>query len=174
MSQKHVRVKPVSRRCHSITRYVFGTLYTRSAEISLLSKVSDDEARAGLYEYKRSYIVHPATWLVNFGFTYGLRVELAQSSILGWKGNLNTFRPVPDDALIFEFCVAGNSLAVRNLLSKGQASDRDTDSFGRNALHVSYTFYDIAMSRNGVLNERTTNAFSSLLRKITILSCVSS
>ena len=58
-------------------------------------------------------------------------------SIQGLKNTLKTFRPVPDDALIFEFCRQGNASAVMSLLSGGHASIRDTDSHGFTPLHVS-------------------------------------
>ena len=50
---------------------------------------------------------------------------------------METSYPVPDDALIFEFCREGNLAGVKTLLSKGQASVRDVDSLGRTALFVS-------------------------------------
>ena len=45
--------------------------------------------------------------------------------------------PVPDAALIFEFCQEGNMAGARSLLSRGEASVRDIDSLGRTPLYVS-------------------------------------
>ena len=88
------------------------------------------------HEYKTSYTISPAPWLVHLGFHYGLHLGFL-SSTQGWKNTLKTFCPVPDDALIFEFCRQGNVPAVRSLLSGGHASVRDTDSRGYTPLHVS-------------------------------------
>ena len=88
------------------------------------------------HEYKTSYTISPAPWLVRLGFHYGFHLGFL-SSTQGWKNTLKTFCPVPDDALIFEFCRQGNVSAVRRLLSKGHASVRDTDSRGYTPLHVS-------------------------------------
>ena len=88
------------------------------------------------HEYKSSYTISPAPWLVRLGFHYGFHLGFL-SSTQGWKNTLKTFCPVPDDALIFEFCRQGNVSAVKSLLSGGHASVRDTDSWGYTPLHVS-------------------------------------
>ena len=88
------------------------------------------------HEYKTSYTISPAPWLVRLGFHYGLHLGFLSSS-QGWKNTLKTFCPVSDDALIFEFCRQGNVSAVRSLLLGGHASVRDTDSRGYTPLHVS-------------------------------------
>lgn len=88
------------------------------------------------YESKTLYVIYPAPWLIRLGFQYGLHLGLLSSSTDGWKNTLKTFCPVPDDALIFEFCRQGNVSAVQTLLSEGRASVRDTDSWGLTPLHV--------------------------------------
>ena len=88
------------------------------------------------HEYKTSYTISPASWLVRLGIDYGLQLSFVSSS-RGWKNTLNSFCTVPDDALIFEFCKQGNIPAVRTLLSGGHASVRDTNSEGYTPLHVS-------------------------------------
>ena len=152
VSQEHARIRPISRRYHSATEYMFGTVHTRSSESLFQSRVLEDQTEKDQYEYESSYIIHPARWLINLGFTYGFRIELGQSSVRGWKSNLSTFRPVPDDALIFEFCKKGNLPAVRSLLSKGYASVTDSDTMGRTALHVSRTSHDAVVLRTSICN----------------------
>lgn len=81
-------------------------------------------------------VIRPALWLERFGIKYGLQATVYQSPG-HWKHNLNTFRAVPDDSLIFDYCKIGNIESVRQLLSKGEASTWDTNSKGRTPLHVS-------------------------------------
>ena len=88
-------------------------------------------------ENETSYTVIPANWLIRLGFQRGFRLKLLSSSTQSWKATLETVRPVPDDALIFDLCVEGDVLGVKTLLSKGFASVRDTDSLGYTPLHVS-------------------------------------
>ena len=89
------------------------------------------------YEYETSYTIYPAEWLIRLGFRYGVRLSFLSTSIQGWKNSLQPFCPVPDDALIFDFCIEGNISAVKRLMSGGHASVRDTDSQGWTPLHVS-------------------------------------
>ena len=89
------------------------------------------------YEHETSYTVSPATWLISLGVHHGLHLRCFLSSTQGWKNTMKTICPVPDGALIFDFCKAGNVPAVRRLLSGGLASVRDTDSGGYTPLHVS-------------------------------------
>jgi len=43
---------------------------------------------------------------------------------------------MPDNSLIFEFCRQGNLNAVRQLISQGQGSIRDVNSWGETPLHA--------------------------------------
>ena len=88
-------------------------------------------------EDETSYTVYPAAWLIRLGIRYGFRLKFGSSATQGWRTTLKAFCPVPDDALIFEFCKQGNTSAARALLSGGYASVRDTDSEGYTPLHVS-------------------------------------
>lgn len=85
---------------------------------------------------KTTIVIRPATWLKRLGIMNGLSVRLFSSSIKGWKFILDSFRLVPDNAPIFEFCKNGNLPAVRELLMRGKASAKDTNSRGRTPLHV--------------------------------------
>jgi len=44
---------------------------------------------------------------------------------------------MPDDSLMFEFCRQGNLSAVRQLISQGQGSIREVNSWGETPLHAS-------------------------------------
>ena len=66
---------------------------------------------------------------------------LISRSTQGWKNNLSsrTFRAVPMDALIFQFCEDGNLEGVKTLLARGDASLMDRCPKGLTLLHVSIT-----------------------------------
>lgn len=124
----------------STTHFMLGTIHTKSKTRLEISNDEDDPTHYGganQYEHESIYTIYPAKWLIWLGMRCGLRLGFVSSQIQGWKNTLNTFRPVPDNALIFEFCRDGNLAAVRSLLSGGHASVRDTDSEGYTPLHVS-------------------------------------
>ena len=126
--------------CHTIDKRsdvlenVFGTIYVQSRMSKLKSRYSENHYQ---YEHETSFTLSPAWWLVKVGFTYVPRFSLLSSTVQGWKHTLNGFRSVPDNALIFEFCEAGNLSGVQALLARGEASVKDIDSTGKTALHVS-------------------------------------
>ena len=91
---------------------------------------SDDQ-----YEFETSFTLHPAQWLLRCGVNLGVRVAVARST-QGWKQKLETYRAVPDDSLIFDYCIEGNLDGVRSLFSSGRASPYDTGSGGLTPLHV--------------------------------------
>ena len=97
---------------------------------------SDDQ---GPYNTENVYDVCPAPWLTRLGIRYGLHLALNFSSIQGWKHTLQPLSVVPDDALIFDFCMIGDVSVVRQLFLEGHASPRDTDSGGYTPLHVSHS-----------------------------------
>ena len=124
----------------SVMECSLGTLRAESNTQLRISAEMDDltvynEQDQG--EHETSYTVYPAGWLIQLGIRYGLRLQFGSSATQGWKTALKSFCPVPDDALIFEFCRQGNTSAVRELLSREYASARDTDSRGYTPLHVS-------------------------------------
>ena len=79
--------------------------------------------------------IRPALWLARFGIKYGLRVKIFQAPGY-WKHLTETFRPVPDDAMVFELCRRGNINGVQRLLREQKASVWDMNSLGRTPLHV--------------------------------------
>ena len=123
----------------SVLEGFLGTIRARSTTTLQFSEQTADITpylEQDHLEYETSYTISPASWLVRLGFQYGLHLSLL-SSTRGWKNTLKSFCLVPDDALIFEFCEQGNIPAVRNLLSRGHASVKDTNSEGYTPLHVS-------------------------------------
>ena len=137
------RKKPTLRRTVKLSKSVMegflGSIRAASSTILQTSRQTRELTRdreQDQYEYETSYTISPPPWLVRLGFHYGLHLGFLFST-QGWKNTLKTFCPVPDDALIFEFCKQGNVPAVMSLLSRGHASVRDTDSRGFTPLHVS-------------------------------------
>lgn len=133
------RIRDVRRNDFVLKNFI-GTFYIRSKTNVLECSLPVDRVNDGKdikYEHVTSFCACPTPWLVKLGMNYGLRIDFQNSGIWGWKHTLNTFRTVPDDAMIFEFCKEGNLAGVQTLLSRGKASVRDTDSHGRTALFVS-------------------------------------
>lgn len=126
-------------RRSSKTQNLFGTIYFTSETYHVWSdhfKSPEEAPSICQYESRTSFIFHPAQWLIKCGLRFGLDFALTRS-IRGWKNNLNSFRAVPDDALIFELCREGIIDGVRSVLARGEASPRDRDSCGWTPLHVS-------------------------------------
>ena len=138
--RKHTWFKRTVQVASSVMECSLGTLRAESSTQLRIAAGMDDltfynELDQG--EHETSYTVYPAGWLVRLGVRYGFCLKLGSSATQVWKTSLKPFCPVPDDALIFEFCKQGNTSAVRKLLSGGYASVRDTDSRGYTPLHVS-------------------------------------
>ena len=138
--QKSAMVKRTLRQTKSVMEAFLGTLRATSTTYIKTSRQAGELIayhEQDQYEYRTSYTIYPAQWLVRLGLQYGFHLRFV-SSTQGWKNTLKTFCPVPDDALIFDFCREGNVHAVRKLLSGGHASVRDTESEGFTPLHVSF------------------------------------
>lgn len=123
---------------HTITEYFFGTVFTRSMRTLMIpsDKHKGFDDQNSNCESRTILIFRPSSWLKQIGLKYGFNVGLFSSPISGWKHSLRTFTLVPDNSPIFELSAAGNISAVKSLLASGGASARDTDSYGRTALHV--------------------------------------
>ena len=138
--RKHTWFKRTVQAASSVMECSLGTIRTESnTQLRISAEMDnlmfDNEQDQG--EHETSYIVYPAGWLVRLGIRYGFRFKFGSSATQICQTTLKSFCPVPDDALIFEFCKQGNTSAVRELLSGGYASVRDTDSRGHTPLHVS-------------------------------------
>ena len=137
--RKHTWFKRTVQVASSVMECSLGTLRTESNTRLRISEMDD----LTLYneqdqsEHETSYTVYPAEWLIRLGIRYGFRLNFGCSATQELRTSLKPFCPVPDDALIFEFCRQGNTPAVRKLLSGGYASVEDINSEGYTPLHVS-------------------------------------
>ncbi|MCJ1359269.1 MAG: hypothetical protein MMC33_009270 [Icmadophila ericetorum] len=123
---------------HSIYEGFLCTMSIKSKKLLTKSSCSDESHTDGRprSEAQTVLVITPARWLVQWGFTYSFRVGVSTSTLHGWKYTIEPFRRVRDDALIFQFCEDGNVEGVRSLLSRGDASVKDTNSAGYTPLHV--------------------------------------
>lgn len=138
--QKATMAKRTLRETKSVIEGFLGTIRATSIANVRTSRQMGDLApyrEQNQYEYKTSYTICPAPWLIRLGVHHGIHLGFLSSPTQGWTNSLKTFCPVPDDALIFEFCRQGNVPGVRSLLLGGHASVRDTDTRGCTPLHVS-------------------------------------
>ena len=101
--------------------------------------------------YESFFTLHPADWLIWLGMKSSLDVMISRSTS-GWKNTFKTFRAVPVNSLIFEFCVTGNLDGVRSLLTRGDASVWDRDPDGRTPLHVSIIFIHLCRPDSSAQN----------------------
>ena len=89
------------------------------------------------FEKQTSISINPSAWMRWLGIVCGFHMHLNNSYSHSWKFSLDSFRRVDDDAPIYRLCSEGNLAAVRELLIRGEASAKDTDSRGTTPLHVS-------------------------------------
>ncbi|MCJ1284982.1 hypothetical protein MMC26_004319 [Xylographa opegraphella] len=121
----------------STNENIFGEVVVQSPTYLKQSRNDPDnswESRR-VYEHKMNIRIKPAWWLVKIGFNRGIEIAFSQATAQGLKISLSPIRLVPDDALIFDFCYTGNIDGVRRLLMRGEASARDTNSWGCTPLH---------------------------------------
>ena len=89
----------------------------------------------GLLARRNQYDLRMAQWLSSRGFSWQ---SLGISS--SWQYNLRTFRYIPENALIVDFCVDGDVTNVQRMFDKGLASPFDRVRFEDqdwSLLHVS-------------------------------------
>ncbi|PQE07814.1 ankyrin repeat-containing protein [Rutstroemia sp. NJR-2017a WRK4] len=122
-----------SRICHSTsaTGTLFGKVWVRTTTVKVGARKG---APNGAIDIVTSFIFYPSWWLTKIGLGYGIEANLRNSSD-GWQFKLNPVRAVPGNSLIFEFCHSGNLPAVQQLITRDDASVRDTSSKGWNPLH---------------------------------------
>ena len=112
-------------------------LCSRTLLISNQSEEPMCSEEEGHFGYENIFRLIPPSWLVRFGFTYGLSGCMSQSTLSAPTIGLEVVRSVPDDAVIFELCREGRICCVQALISSGEASAKDVDSQGRTPLYVS-------------------------------------
>jgi hypothetical protein len=81
-------------------------------------------------------VLHPARWLQQCGLHRGFIMRLSLNS-LGLDCSLKSYRAVPDNAPVFDYCRDGNIKAVQALFDSGLASPWDANSRGFTPLFVS-------------------------------------
>ncbi|KAH8883316.1 hypothetical protein GQ53DRAFT_846984 [Thozetella sp. PMI_491] len=123
-----------ARVCHrtSSMGVLFGSIWVRTSTL----KVEDDATAAtGRAEVITSFMFYPSSWLGWFGVRFGTEANLKFSPETGWKFNITPVRAVPENSLIFELCRLGDVPAIKLLLSRGDASVKDTSPEGWTPLH---------------------------------------
>lgn len=129
----------------SKTKTLFGTIYLRSVvyeDREVNSRKNSHESHRGEYRFESFFTLHPADWLFWLGMKNSLDVMISRST-RGWKNTFRTFRAVPADALIYDFCKTGNIEGVKTLITRGDASVWDRNPKGRTPLHVSTILFVI-------------------------------
>ncbi|KAL3462753.1 nucleoside phosphorylase domain-containing protein [Aspergillus heterothallicus] len=116
---------------------MFGTIRFQTQITEHIVDFGDE--KASQTETQTSFIFHPAPWLMRFGLRYGLKA-MAINHHRAWRYSIQPICAVPDDSLIFVFCARGNVDAVRELLSRREASVSDMDTRGWTPLHVRLLF----------------------------------
>ena len=112
-------------------------LWSRTVVVSNQSEGPRCTLEEHHFEYEHIFQLIPPSWLVRFGFTYGLSGCTSQPPFSGPTVGLEVVRSVPDDAVIFDLCKEGRVCCVQALLTRGEASVKDVDSQGRTPLYVS-------------------------------------
>lgn len=140
-SDEHARKGPRlgrSKVCHqkSSIGVVLGSIWIRT---STLKAAQGSNTSSGELEVITSFIFYPASWLTKVGLRYGTEANLQWSATTGWKFNVAILRAVPENSLIFDMCREGNVKAIQLMLSRGDASLKDTSPKGWTPLHVGYS-----------------------------------
>ena len=112
-------------------------LWSRTLLVSNQSERPMSSEEEGHFGYENIFRLIPPSWLVRFGFNYGVSGCISQSPLSGPTIVLDVVRSVPDDAVIFDLCREGRVGCVQALLNRGEASAKDVDSQGRTPLYVS-------------------------------------
>lgn len=112
VSQSGVRV--ASKNSFSYCASICCGIYIRT-RTSHSTQNEDDT----VLQTRTTFLLHPAPWLLKWCCSYGLKAEVLKTFPQGWKQSLNTYRAVPDDAIIFEFCREESISAVSKLIQAG-------------------------------------------------------
>jgi hypothetical protein len=125
----------VGRICReaSATGTLFGTVWSQT------TSVRSDFNPGKNFNDVTSYTFFPSWWLNQLGVKRGMQLNLCGTAT-GWQFNIDPVRAVQEDSPIFKFCKSGNIAAVRELITDGSASVRDTSPKGLQPLHVSSVY----------------------------------
>lgn len=116
-------------------RTALGCVWIRRTSISRADEFTGKLQKA---QTVTSVVFYPVRWLQLLGLKNGFEAVMASAG-RSWLYNckLTITRVVPENAMIFELCLAGETRAVQILLEKGQGSVVDTSPKGWKPLHVS-------------------------------------
>jgi hypothetical protein len=112
---------------------MFGTILFQTWITEHQAIMGDNETTRT--ERTTCFIFHPTHWLMRLGLKYGLKA-MAVNHHRTWQYSIRPVHAVPDDSLVFSFCMTGNVDAVRELFKRGEASVIDVDTDGWTPLHV--------------------------------------
>jgi len=117
----------------------FGQLFIRSkfSESNSHNESEDTEYEETQHRIETTLRLHPSRWLQICGITHGIQIAFSKS-FQGLDCRLRTYRAVPDNSPIFEFCRKNDVDGIRRLFDERRASPWDTDSGGWTPLHVSF------------------------------------
>lgn len=116
-------------------RTALGCLWVRTTTIR---HTNESSGKVEKFQTVTAIVFYPTRWLQLLGIRNGIEAIMASAG-RSWLYNcrITVTRAVPEDAMIFELCLAGETRAVQMLLEKGQSSVVDTSPKGWKPLHVS-------------------------------------
>lgn len=135
------RSQPASPRKHYTKKSTWGDYKMYSLIVGTVHYITrivrrqsyDDVSESSTWhELETTFRFIPAPWLTRLSFEF-----VSTKTFDARSHNLRTFRTVPLNALIFEFCQKGNVAGIRSLFQRGLASPFDRDVVGWTPLHVS-------------------------------------
>ncbi|KAH6633196.1 hypothetical protein C7974DRAFT_462830 [Boeremia exigua] len=114
-------------------RTALGCLWVRTTTISRVSEFTGQLEKS---QTVTSVVFYPTRWLQLLGIRNGVEAIVASAG-RSWLYNckITVTRAVPEDSMIFDLCLAGETRAVQLLLEKGQGSVVDTSPKGWKPLH---------------------------------------
>ncbi|KAF1929931.1 uncharacterized protein M421DRAFT_380930 [Didymella exigua CBS 183.55] len=114
-------------------RTALGCLWVRR---TFISRAKENTSKLEKAQTVTSVVFYPTRWLQLMGLKNGFEAVMASAG-RSWLYNcrIAVTRAVPEDAMIFELCLAGETRAVQMLLQKGQGSVVDTSPKGWKPLH---------------------------------------
>ena len=160
--------RPKQRTTQQRRAYNFGIAMLRlvtTEQESILVEVSNNERRISAKRIR--YDIRIARWLLSRGFLWESFGMYSRS----WQHSFRTFRYIPEDSLMIDFCREGDVANVQRMFNKGLASPFDRvakEDEDWSLLHVSYA---ILLTRQLTL---TSDGTSSSPPLIAIRNCVNS
>ena len=113
---------------------IFGELTTQKSRHSRQAG-NINEFSNGEKETETTFYLRPSKWLLNLGLNFEACAKVSWS-LSGLNLLQQTYRVVPRDSQIFNYCREGDLQNVKLLFSHGKASVWDIDEYGQTPLHV--------------------------------------